>query len=335
MPKIVIATKQCLKLARSIKRSGGVPSDAEDPLPYAFPAHIVHNGWWAVVAINQQTTPVVGPALQGSVEGRQLRGWDYLLQRAISESNRNPRLFTREWLLSVTPESLRELYYDEQEGDTLNQVEVRAALLNDLGRFLTRHGWDSVHRAWKESEGYLIRSDGKGLAQILAEARAYQDPVQKKLFYLLAIMRNQGLWEYADSMYLSSPVNYHEQRGHLRIGTVRILDAALEKKIRNKENISEQEDIEIRFAVRRAIEFVAQLLEVTPPMMHYYFWNHFRNCCSREHPHCNDCGSACTLPERYRTTDAHRCIFNESCRSAGKPVASMLIEPRIDQTMWQ
>lgn len=335
MAKIVIDTKKCLELAENIKRFGGVPLDVEDPLPYAFPEHVAQNGWWAMVAINQQTTPVVGKALKGYVKGQPLRGWDYLLQKAIYETTRNSGMFTREWLLNATPELLRELYYDENEGDTLSQAEVRAQLLVDLGKFLERKGWESVHEAYLESEGYILRSDGRGLAQILAEARAYQDPVQKKIFYLLAIMRNQGFWEYQDSNYLSSPVNYHEQRGHLRVGTVRLLDAVLERKIRSKENITDQEDIEIRFTVRRAIEFVAQLLEVTPSMMHYYFWNHFRNCCSRDNPHCSDCGQNCKLPERYRLSPVRQCIFSQTCRSANLPVAAMFIEPRLDNTIWQ
>lgn len=335
MAKITIDTKKCLELAEHIKFSGGVPPDKEDPLPYSFPEHVVHNAWWALVGINQQTTPVVGPALRGSVKGKELRGWDYLLQKAIFETTHNAELFTREWLISVTPEILREMYFDDILGDTISYPETRAELLVDMGMFLKRRGWGSIHGAYLESEGYILRSDGRGLAQILAEAKAYQDPVQKKLFYLLAIMRNQGFWEYQDSTYLSSPVNYHEQRGHLRIGTVRILNAALEKKIKTKENISDQEDIEIRFAVRKAIEFLAQLLDVTPSMMHYYFWNHFRNCCSRDNPHCYDCGTACKLPERYQLAPLRRCIFNSVCKSAELPLASMFIEPRVDNTLWQ
>jgi len=67
MAKIVIDTKKCLELVENIKSFGGVLPDVEDPLPYAFPEHIAHNGWWATVAINQQTTPVVGPGLDNTI----------------------------------------------------------------------------------------------------------------------------------------------------------------------------------------------------------------------------------------------------------------------------
>ncbi|MFY9457683.1 MAG: hypothetical protein WAP23_02015 [Candidatus Spechtbacterales bacterium] len=335
MAKVTIDTGKCLEIAEHIRNTGGVPEDREDPMPYVFRREIAHNGWWAVCSINQQTTPIRGKQLSGTVRNVKLFGWDYLLQRAIILSIGDPYMFTREWLRSVTANLLRSMYRDSENGDTLNQVEVRAELLCDLGEFLQRRGWESVHEAYKESRGYIVRSDGGGLAQVLSGARAYQDPVQKKLFYFLAIMRNQGLWKYKDILNLSSPVNYHEQRGHFRLGTIQILDPALERKVRNRRNITDQEDIEIRFAVRRAIEFIAQLLDITPSMMHYYFWNFFRNCCRRDDPHCESCGNSCGLPERYSVNAHGQCIFAPVCASAKFAFRDMLIEPRIDKTIWQ
>lgn len=333
--KIEIDTSQCIAVAEEIKHKGGVPKDTEDPMPYSFPKRIAQNGWWAICAINQQTTPVRGKAVSGIVDGKTLFGWDYLLQKAIVLANEDSKMFTRSWLCSVTPEVVREMYHDETYGDTLNQIETRATLLRDLGEFLVLNNWETIQEAYRESHGYITKSDGRGLGQILSEARAYQDPVQKKLFYLLAIMQNQGFWKYKDILNLSSPVNYHEQRGHLRLGTVIITDSVLERKIRNRRNITDQEDIEIRFAVRRAIEFIAQYLSVTPSMMHYYFWNFFRNCCKRENPHCETCGNTCSLPERYSENSSERCVFASVCPSANLDEEERLIEPRIDETIWQ
>lgn len=336
MPKIVeINTAACLRLAEYIRSEDGVPMDSEDPMPHMFPEAVKHNAWWAMVAINQQTTPVVGPALRGTVAGKFLRGWDYLLQKAIQGANADGTMFTRGWLLDMTPQKLRALYLDDVEGDTLSQVETRTQLLVELGMFLQEHGWHSVQRAYEISGGYIMRADGRGLAQTLSRARAYQDPVQKKFFYLLAIMRNQGFWTYHDDFRLSSPVNYHEQRIHLRLGTVKILDRRLAERIKKREEITEQQDIDIRETVRKAIELIALLLDVSPSRMHYYFWNHSRNCCSRDAPHCFSCGDRCTLPERYRTQDDHRCIFAGVCESVGKDVKKMLLEPRLDKTIWQ
>ncbi|MFA6339010.1 MAG: hypothetical protein WCW87_03060 [Candidatus Paceibacterota bacterium] len=333
--KIRVNTARCIEIAEYIKTVGGVPLDIEDPMAYSFPSNIVHNAWWAVVAINQQTTPVAGLPLCGSVMGKKLRGWDYLLQKAIFCSNKNSELFTKKWLLEVSPDELRKIYHDEEVGDTLNQISTRASLLNGLGKLLNELECESINYAYLISEGFIIRSDGKGIAQILSKTRAYSDPVQKKTFYFLAIMRNQGLWSYKDELNLSAPVNYHEQRGSFRLGTVTIADEELKRKIMARENITDEEDIEIRLAVRRALEFIAQYLDVSPSRLHYYFWNHIRNCCSREHPHCKSCDSSCTLPKRYRVNGDEKCIFESVCSNALLSVNQMLIEPRLDTTIWQ
>ena len=102
MAHVMINSRKCIEIAEHIRISGGVPEDREDPMPYSFPPLIAHNAWCAVVAICHQTTPVVGTALSGSVNGVMLRGWDYLLQKSIFETNRDPMLFTVEWLCAAT-----------------------------------------------------------------------------------------------------------------------------------------------------------------------------------------------------------------------------------------
>jgi len=335
MAKIEVDYAKCLALARHIELLGGVPPDREDPMPYTFPASVAENGWCATVAINHQTTPVVGTPLRGTVRGKFLRGWDYLLQKSILEANRNSEMYTVAWFLSVTPAMLCDIFRDENEGETLTGVEGRAEILNSLGRFLRENNWNGVRGAYLVSDGYIMRNDGLGLAQLFSRTCGYADPVQKKLFYFLALMHNQGFWEYRDIFNLSSPVNYHEQRGHFRLGTVKILDAELERKILNRENIDAEEDVEIRFAVRHAIEFVAGALNVAPSAMHYFFWNYFRNCCGRDAAHCASCGDNCRLPERYRPQNTAACILAPACKSAGIHISEMLIEPRLDDTIWQ
>ncbi len=334
MFNVSIQTKRCIEVAEHIRASGGVPLDVEDPMPYSYPKHIVHNAWCAIVAINQQTTPVVGKPLRGTVNGVSCRGWDYLLRKSIQAANENQKIFTVPWLQFLTVAKVEKLFYDDEHGNTLNQIRERTQLLRDFGNFLHRQHWDSIHQAFLNADGYIVRSNGSGIARVLHELRAYRDPVQKKLFYFLALMQNQGLWKYRDPINIGPPVNYHEQRGHLRLGTVRIEDAELLRKIQMREEVSDAEDIEIRMAVRRAIEFIAQYLSVSPSSMHYYFWNHIRNCCSRDAPHCNECRS-CTLPKRYQLGSTRKCIFSDVCPSAKLPASEMLIEPRIDSTIWQ
>ncbi len=111
-----------------------------------------------------------------------------------------------------------------------------ADLVADLGRVMHRMGWAHAWDLYTLSAGQ-VASSPNSLIESLCKFEAYNDPVHKKTFYLLALMRNHGLWSYADPMNLGPPVDYHEVRGHLRLGTVRILDEDLRRKIKGQKAI--------------------------------------------------------------------------------------------------
>ncbi len=147
-------------------------------------------------------------------------------------------------------------------------------------------------------------------------------------------MRNAGFWQFADPENLGPPVDYHEVRGHLRIGTVEIQDPQLEAKLLARQEVTSSEDIAIRKAVHDAIMLVSEATDHrNPSRLHYLFWNVFRSCCTRKAPHCHACPPGCTLPERYVPLAIHRdgvrrCPFSDVCQSADKQVR--LIEHRFE-----
>jgi hypothetical protein len=159
---------------------------------------------------------------------------------------------------------------------------------------------------------------------LLSFFRAYDDPVHKKTFFFLALMRNSGLWVYTDGKKLGAPVDYHEVRGHLRIGTVQINDEELRAKLLSGRQVSAEEDVLIRDAVYKAIMFISDCSGLhNPSQLHYLFWNVFRSCCTRDSPHCTSCPSSCSLPERYVPLASfpegkRRCPFSTVCQSVGK-----------------
>lgn len=51
-------------------------------------------------------------------------------------------------------------------------------------------------------------------------------------------MQNAGLWVFADRDKLGAPVDYHEVRGHLRIGTVQIHDEELRTRLVEGRDVS-------------------------------------------------------------------------------------------------
>jgi hypothetical protein len=136
-------------------------------------------------------------------------------------------------------------------------------------------------------------------------------------------MRNSRLWVYKDDASLGPPVDYHEIRGHLRVGTIRILDEVLLEKVRAGHAVTLDEDLEIRAATLRAIERISEQSGLcNSSRLHYFFWNVFRSICRRNQPQCFSIEDPSLLPVKYREAIAMpACPFAPICASAGSPNA--------------
>jgi hypothetical protein len=200
----------------------------------------------------------------------------------------------------------------------MTDPERRAALLRDAGTRMSTNGWSGIADIQAAEDGWLIR-DERGMLARLADFDAYRDPVRKKSYFLLELLRNECRWHYRDPNHLGVPVDYHEARGHLRLGTVRVLDPELQRRLKARAPVDEEADVAIRTAVARAIDEIARTSGCADaPALHYVFWNIFRSCCGRDATHCWACGPACALPDRYRLGTAE-CLMAPVCASRGAP----------------
>jgi hypothetical protein len=102
----------------------------------------------------------------------------------------------------------------------------------------------------------------------------------------IGLLRDAHGWEFRDAHELEAPVDYHEIRGHLRVGTVIIADGGLNARI-GTGNVTSDEDNLVRAAVGDAISAIAADLPNHDPLqVHYILWNFFRAICRREVPAC-------------------------------------------------
>jgi len=318
---VQVDAEACNRVAELIA-SKPIPPDQEDSRLPGFPRSAIGNFYLALVAICHQTSPRGCAPLEGMVGGIRRRGWDYLFARLEEAARAEPTLLEPERWVSLSVKELRAVFRDAELGERLSNPELRSELLRDLGRGMTAHGWrwaDDIYRL----SGGRIGTGELNLLQLLAEFRAYNDPVRKKSLFYLALMRNAGLWQYVDEEQLGTPVDYHEVRGHLRLGTVRIVDEALRQTILSFRSVSAVEDIAIRQAVYDAIMLISERSGVrNPSQLHYLFWNVFRSICTRDSPQCFRLSPTCSLPARYmhltELTGGRRCPFSEVCASAGE-----------------
>ncbi|MBV8276893.1 MAG: hypothetical protein JO170_16770 [Verrucomicrobia bacterium] len=328
----VIVDREICRQVAGLIESQTIPTDREDTSLAGFTAKQVANFYILLVAICHQTSPRDEKPLEGIVGTRHLRGWDYLSNKLQVEAHSNPAILSTSYWEQITKRDVQELFRDDRAGDSLSDPDGRAKLIQDLGHKMRQHKWESANEIYALSE-HRIATGAPNLLTLLSQFRAYDDPVRKKSYFLLALMKNAGLWTYSDAYKLGAPVDYHEIRGHLRIGTVRICDPDMRSKLLNEKEVSSEEDISIRLAVHRALVLVSDYSGVrNPSQIHYMFWNIFRSCCTRHDPHCTFCPPTCSLPKRYVSLalfpdGTRRCPFSEVCQSAGRD--PKLLEPNV------
>lgn len=319
----VVNHEACLRVAKQIKE-WNVPADYEDIALDDLSCKEIGNFFLLLVSICHQTSPTGKLLLEGIVNGKYRRGWDYLASRLEVDVRQDRLLLRPESWSQVTPKKVTELFRDSQYGDRLVNVERRSELVRDLGKVMKEHGWNSADDIYKVAHG-RVAGESPNLFELLGRFKAYSDPVRKKSSFFLSLMRNSGLWQYPDESNLGPPVDYHEVRGHLRIGTVCVASLELRNKLLHRKVVSLEEDLAVRGAVFNAIMLISRACgPCTPSQLHYLFWNVFRSCCTREKPHCRTCPYDCDLPSQYvpLTFIDHerRCPFSFICTSSSVPV---------------
>jgi hypothetical protein len=321
-PPVVVDLKACDNVARLLA-SQAIPRDQEDSSLPGFPPEFVGNFYLALVAVCHQTSPRGQLPLEGSVQGVHRRGWDYLFARLEDRARNDLSLLTPQVWSRLSGSALKELYHDPVLGHRLSGPELRAVLLRELGQRMLRHEWSFADQIHEHCHG-RIAAGKPNLLDVLSTFAAYRDPVRKKSVFFLALMRNSGLWKYVDEAALGPPIDYHEVRGHLRLGTVRIQDAHLLNKLLSGLPVTATEDIAIRKATYDAVMRISATSGLkNPSQIHYLFWNIFRSICTRDEPQCFALKPTCTLPDRYLhlagEPSSQCCPFSRLCSSAGAP----------------
>lgn len=331
MRTISVIEKQCKNVSDLLSKVN-LPKDVEESKEIELEPDTLKNFYFTVVAICHQTSPINGSPLEGIINGSYVKGWDYLSTKfQVTVKNDNSLVYPKK-LSEIKSTDIIDILKDDNGNSKITDPEGRARLLRDIGEKMLKFSYSSVEDIYKESKGYLIGIHESGLLQKLSYFDAYSDPVMKKSLFFLSLMKNHSYWRYEDETNLGPPVDYHEMRGHLRFGTIKIHDKNLYIKLLKNELISEEEDIQIRKAVFDAIILISKKTNNSPSVLHYFFWNLFRNCCSRNKTHCVACPPECRLPKRYSTLkkrlNIKNCILSKFCLS--KNNKQKLIEPLVN-----
>jgi hypothetical protein len=306
---------RCKQVAK-ILRTLDLPRRLISQPIFSTDRRLVGNFNLLLIAICHQTQD-----LSGIADGKWRRGWDYLERRLNEHCRRNQDFLKVDNWPSLSCRELHEALASPQVGSAFSDIKARTFLINDLGCCMRRSQYESFEQLYDATER-RCRGDNS-IFSFLRDTEAYSDPNEKKARLLVGVLRDAHGWEFEDSRKLGPPVDYHEIRGHLRIGTVSVSDKGLSARIQSN-NVAEHEDHLFRAAVSDAVIAIAgELPNLDALQVHYVLWNYFRALCRRDKPVCKKEGelSANELDPAYfelfeRTARGGNCMFKSVCDSA-------------------
>lgn len=258
--------------------------------------------------------------LDGLLDGELVRGNDYLLLAARRCFDADPSFFGAERMARIRSRDLRAAISDDgnPSHSKLDRVQERVDLLHDCAEVLLRDFEGDVMKIYAQSNGYVQPVKGQGLLDLLARFKAYSDPVRKKSFLLVVFLNEAGVWRVMDPENLSLAIDYHLMRIALRSGAIRVLDASLAAKLKERKPVAEAEDGLVREAARAAYSFMARQPGLDVFSLDNLLWNIGRTCCFYEHdPICGgqSCWKRehCTLLQRSNYDCSGRCPLDGVC----------------------
>ncbi len=245
------------ELAKIVRRLRYNPATFDDP--ELFPetdSYIYPNYVFFMVAIDHRT---------GFDVDFKYRGSDLLFYLARKKQKEDREFFTAKNLINVGAEDLRRVF--TFRGQIVRDVEERAFLLKDCAeKLLGRYEGDFMN---------LLRSSDFEVNRIterLRSFRAYEDPLMKKSFLLLKILKRQG---YGIKGELKIPVDNVLVRIAISSGILKVSDEIL-RKIKEGVMLDERESAQLRAETLDAFMKVAKLAKIDPDVLDDVLWNYGR-----------------------------------------------------------
>jgi hypothetical protein len=286
------------------------------------------NYWLYITAICQSTR-----TFQGIIGGRRIRGWDYLVEASL----RRAKDCTAKRMLSYTADDLRSMLSDDLDPahSPIDRVEERVDQLHDCARRLLDIYQGEAMGIFQRAEGRL--SDAGGLLDLLAQFKAYADPMRKKSVLLVGMLHEIDVWPLRDPHNLKVAMDYHAMRVALRSGIVELTDAELSDDLCTQRPVSAERNQAVRAAVSAACDILVAESGLTVFALDKLIWHLGRSCCFYEHdPICGPGLAAtcftrdtCTFVQATTYRCPNACVLDGVCRGSRDQAHRALWETNI------
>jgi hypothetical protein len=254
------------------------PSSGDDP-------ESVARYFYFMVAIDHRTSRH-GP-FEGYVDGEFYHGADLLYRLSKKVYAEDPGFFSPERMVKIKLEDVAKWLSTGEA--SIWDPGIRATLLRDAAQKLLKYYGGRVTNLITASGNRLKKSlSPTGFIQRLRPILPYSDPVEKKAHLLAKFLSRRGILNHQDLWNEEVPVDNHLTRIAIRLGIVQI-HGELELKIMKREEVSDEEDLQIRESVRQAYKLIARAANIRPYYLDDYLWLHGRKTCVHGKPKCESC----------------------------------------------
>lgn len=249
--------------------------------PQLFPSQddfIYTNYTFFMVAIDHSTHG--SKRFETTIDGEFYHGSDLMFYLARMAQEKDPYLFTACRMVDVSEEDVASIF---NIGDkVVSNPAQRAMLLRDAAEKLLKYYDGDIKYLFETSGNYLLREDHKGVLQLLNSFTAYEDPLQKKSFLLVKLLRRQNLLNVKDTQNLKFPVDNVLVTIALQSGLLKVNEKTLERKLLDGELLSNSEVVQLRKATQEAFEVVSRASGLGPDILDDLLWTYGRELDSGE-----------------------------------------------------
>lgn len=263
----LINEKKAMTLGKIVARLDYHPISFNSPELFPEEEHYLDYVFF-LIAIDHRTHPLP-ERFEGTVNKKFYHGSDLLFALARKAQKGEPDFFTAKKMIKVTREDIARIF--SVGNVTIKNPAERAMLLRDCAQKLIDHHNASFKNLLVSSRGYLIKRDERGVLQQLRKFWAYKDPLMKKSYLLVKILRRQGYFEPIDIQNLSFPVDSILMEVALRSGLLE-MPMELENKVLRGLQLSADEAELLRKATRKAFELVSKKTEIPPDILDDLIW---------------------------------------------------------------
>lgn len=252
-------------------------------LDFFFAAVLQQFGFWEARA-GHYAQPLIA-----SIEGRRLKGSDYVWRAYRRQHDRAPHFLTPTQQAELQATELAQVFQADDGTNPMPAFDLHWLAARAYGRDMRSLAWTpaDVIRSAQASERPRTT-----LLDLLAHVGGYkEDPLCKKAMLLCLILEQRPERFLVPAPGEPEPpvIDYHLMRSCLRVGLIDIRDDDLRRRVIGREELPPEDEWAIRWAAYRAIQQVQGQSGQSMGAVDWFFFGARQRCPEMTEPECEHC----------------------------------------------